>query len=338
MKKFICILLVVLLLLVPLAACQNTPPETTPTPTPAQTTPTETPEPVEEDENHLIGIIVPAATHGWTAAIAYHAEQMAIELGWQVGTDYLIWTSTSVSEMANQIDDMIALNPAAIVLMPHNDELSVTAQQITDAGIPWVLFNRRVTAEYTAYMAGDNFSMGRESARHIGNWLGGEGTVAVMHVPTAGSTSVERVSGFVEVMEAEFPDIVLIDVTSEAFTQEAGLAMATDMLTANPHLDAIYSINDIPSLGVLQAVREAGRTDIQLISGGGGAQVWYNQIVANEDMELFTATYSPAMIRDAIQKAIDILAGRDVPHTTRRPTTIINRDNVEQFLDPSLPY
>ena len=317
MKRLFCALLVAVLAL-PFVACGGS-----------------------NDDNansEMIGIIVPAATHGWTAAIAYHAEQMAISLGWEVGVDYMLWTSTSVSEMANQIDDMIALNPAAIVLMPHNDELSHTAQQITDAGIPWVLFNRRVTAEYTAYMAGDNFSMGRESAHVIGNHLGGAGNVAVMHVPTAGSTSFERVYGFVSEMEMYFPNIVLIDVTAEAFTQEAGLAMATDMLTANPQIDAIYSINDIPSLGVLQAVREAGRTDVQLISGGGGAQVWYNQIIANDDIELFTATYSPAMIRDAIQKAIDILAGQYVPHTTRRPTTIINRENVQDHLDASLPY
>jgi ribose transport system substrate-binding protein len=276
------------------------------------------------------------------AALAYYAEQKAKEMGWQSGTDYLVLTSTSIAEQANQIDEMIALKPAAIVLAPHNFELAVSAQRITAAGIPWVNCDRRVEAEYNAYVGGDNPGHGTESAKYIGKYitekLNGQGTVAVMHVPAGGSVSTERVEAFKKEMAANYPAIRLIDVTASAFTQEAGLEMATDMLTANPKLDVVYSINDIPSLGVLQAVREANRKDVKLISGGGGAQAWFNNILNVNDIDLFTATYPPSFIKEAIQVAVDILAGKEVPKSTIVPTIVVDRTNVRDFLDPNSPY
>src|SRR5690606_39180240 len=44
-----------------------------------------------------VGILAPAVTHGWVAAVAYHAETHAEELSDQI--DYQIHTSSDASEM-----------------------------------------------------------------------------------------------------------------------------------------------------------------------------------------------------------------------------------------------
>lgn len=344
MKKLFCIVLSAILL-VSMAACgggSNAPAASTapaPAPAPASSeAPSAAPEAPAEKPAGPIAIIVPEATHGWTAAVAYHSERKCVEMGWQTGSDYVLLTSGSINEQANQIEEMIGRGVSAIVLMPHNNELTVTAQKITDAGIPMVLFDRKVESDFTAYVGGDNIQIGNESAKYMGEKLGGEGTIAVMHVPTTGSVSAERVQGFVDEMAASYPNIRLIDVTASGFTQEGGLEMTTDMLVANPKLDAIYSINDVPSLGVLQAVVESGRTEIQFISGAGGAQAWFEKIGSTDNINLFTATYSPAMIKDAIQIASDIVDGKQVPEVTIVPTTLVDKSNVANFIDPDSPY
>ena len=139
-------------------------------------------------------------------------------------------------------------------------------------------------------------------------------------------------------MEENYADIELVDMTVENFTQEAGLSVATDMLVANPELDAIFSIDDESSLGILQAIKDAGREDIQFLSGAGGSQAYFQQIADSEDINLFTATYSPSMIGDAVEEAWKVLNGEDVEQDQIVSPTIVNSDNVDEFLDENSPY
>lgn len=289
-------------------------------------------------EDGLIGIAVPSADHGWTAGVAYYAQAKCDELGLVEGEGYKLLTSDSVNDQANDIDELINMGCTSIVLLPHNDEVSVAAQNIIDAGINLIVFDRKVTGDYTAYLAGNNPGIGINAAAYIGEALGGEGTVAVMSAPSLGSVSVERTEAFVSAMEEDYPNIELVECTAEAFTQEAGLTMASDLLTSNSKIDAIYSIDDEPSLGILQAVKEAGRDDVQIISGGGGAQAWYTKIAEEEGITLFTETYSPSMIGDAIVLAQSIQQGSSFEKDTILDNDTVDPSNVADFIDANSPY
>ena len=289
-------------------------------------------------EDGMIGIAIPSADHGWMAGVAYYAKQECDELGLVEGTDYKLLTSDNVNDQANDIDELITAGCTSIVLLPHNDEVSVAAQKILDANINLVVFDRKVTTDYTAYLAGNNPGIGTNAAAYLGEALGGKGTIAVMSAPSVGSVSVERTDAFKEAMAADYPDITLIDVTADGFTQEAGLTMATDMLTANSQIDAVFSIDDEPSLGILQAIKESGRTDIKYISGGGGAQSWYQKIADTEDINLFTETYSPAMIGDTIALAKSIQKGEEFEKDTILDNNTVDASNVADFLDENSPY
>lgn len=292
----------------------------------------------EKEGDGIIGIALPSADHGWMAGCIYYAQQKVEELGLKEGSGYKILTSENVNDQANDIDELISLGCTSIVLLPHNDEVSTAAQKIVDEGINLVVFDRKVDVDYTAYVAGNNAGIGSEGAKYLGEALGGKGTIAVMSAPSVGSVSVERTEAFEKTMKADYPDVTLIPVTADGFTQEAGLAMATDMLTANPQIDAVFSIDDEPSLGILQAIKEAGRTDIQYVSGGGGAQSWYDKIQNESDITCFTETYSPSMIGDAIETAYDITQGKTVEKDTIIEPTTIDSKNVADYLDADSPY
>lgn len=289
-------------------------------------------------EDGLLGIALPAADHGWMAGAVYYAQEKVKELNLKEGTEYKIMTSENVNEQANNIDELISLGCTSIVLLPHNDEVSVAAQKIIDAGINLVVFDRKVTGDYTAYLAGDNAGIGTNGAKYLGEKLDGKGTVAVMSAPSVGSVSVERSDAFKKEIQASYPDIKLVEVTADAFTQEAGLEMATDMLVANSELDAVFSIDDEPSLGILKAIQEADRTDIKYISGGGGAQSWFDKIANEKDITCFTETYSPAMIGDAIALAKSIQQGNDFEKDTILDPITVDADNVSEYIDANSPY
>ena len=108
-----------------------------------------------------------------------------------------------------------------------------------------------------------------------------------------------------------------------------------DILAANPQIDAVYSLDDETSIGVLQAIADAGRTDIKAITGGGGCQEYFGLIAENKDIAVSSSLYSPLMIRDCFDVALAKLAGEEVEAVTVIPSQIVDASNVEQYLDPS---
>jgi ribose transport system substrate-binding protein len=122
------------------------------------------------------------------------------------------------------------------------------------------------------------------------------------------------------------------------FTREDGLADMADILTSHDKIDAVYSMDDETSIGALQAIREANRTDIKVITGGGGMQEYFRMMPENQDIWIQSALYSPAMVRDAFNMALSILKGETVEPVVILPTTIVDRDNYQDFLDENSPY
>lgn len=80
-------------------------------------------------EDGLIGIALPSADHGWMAGCIYSAQEEVKALGLEEGSGYKILTSDSVNDQANDIEELISLGCTSIVLLPHNDEVSVAAPE-----------------------------------------------------------------------------------------------------------------------------------------------------------------------------------------------------------------
>jgi ribose transport system substrate-binding protein len=97
-------------------------------------------------------------------------------------------------------------------------------------------------------------------------------------------------------------------------------------------------MDDETSIGALQAIKEANRTDIKVITGGGGMQEYFKMMPDNKNIWIESALYSPAMVRDAVDMAVSILKGEKVDPVKIIPTTIVDRDNYSKFLDPNSPY
>jgi len=289
-------------------------------------------------ENSEIVVVVPAAAQGWIAAVHFFAERRGQELLAEGLGGFRILASQNVAEQAGQLDELISQNVDVIVLFPHSDELDFAAQAVVDANIPLFVFNRNVNVDFNSRLLGSNDLIGRESANTIADIIGGEGVVAYISVPAVGSTNVDRLTPFHDVM-AGFPGIELVTMTTTAISMEEALTVTTDMLTANPRIDAIFTIDDQLSMGALQAIREAQRTDVQVMNGAGGMQAYFDEIATERDIYLFTATFSPTMIADTIDLAVEYLRGRtDFPTITIIPPEIVTRDNVSNFIVPDSPW
>lgn len=288
-------------------------------------------------EAHKIGILAPGVTHGWVAAVAYHAESHAEELKGEGKIDYQIHTSSDASEMTSQLDDLITWGAEAIVAFPQWEGMEVPIQRALDEGIEVINFDIAIDVDGVYRVAGDNYDMGVQGAHYLVDKIGTEGEVVLLEVPSSGSVSELRAGGFFDTIEEIAPDLNVHTYATQ-FTREDGLSDFADILTSRNQIDAVFSLDDETSIGVLQAIDEAGRDDIQVVTGGGGMQEYFKMMPENEDIWIQSALYSPDMVKDAVDIAVDVLNGEDVEAEVIIPTTVVDRDNHEEFLDSGSPY
>lgn len=297
---------------------------------------------VASADTHKIGVLAPQTTHGWVGGVLYFAQQ-TVEAADNIEATLL--TSSNADEMASQIEQLIDLGVEAIVVWPQFTGVETAAERALEKGIIIANFDMIINvdekyADKMYVVTGDNYGMGYEGGRYIDEKLGGKGKVIVLCKPAAGNVNDDRMGGFKDYIAANAPDIEIIAEISSDFNREQGLKDMTDALTAYPEIDAVFSLDDETSIGALQAIKEAGRTDIKAITGGGGCQEYFNMMLddAFQGIWVSSATYAPAMIVDTINAALAVLNGESVEHTTVIPTTIVDRENVADFLNPDSPY
>lgn len=286
-------------------------------------------------DKYKLGILAPAVTHGWVAAVAYHAEARAKELSDEI--EYQIYTSSNAEEMTTQLDDLMTWGADAIVAFPQWEGMEVPIQRAIDEGIKVVNFDIEINADGVYRVSGDNYGIGVAGAEYIVDKIGTEGNVVILEVPTSGSVSELRKKGFLDKVEEIAPNLNLLTYATK-FTREDGLKDFADILTSNPKIDAVFSMDDETSIGVLQAINEAGRTDIKVLTGCGGMQEYFKLMPEYENIWLESALYSPAMVKDAIDVALKILKGEKAEEVTIIPTTVVDRTNYQDYLDPNSPY
>jgi len=285
------------------------------------------------EQPHKIGILCSANTHGWVGAVAYYAEQRCKELG----VEYNITTASNIEEMTTNIDDQLIWGAEALVVCAQWPGLEEPIGEVVAKGIPVVNFDIDIAVDGLYKVTGNNYEMGVLCAKAIVEQAGANAYVVALPVPSSGSVSELRMAGFYDTIKEIAPEMTVKEYSTE-FKAEKTLADMADILIAEDHIDAVFSLDDSSSLGAIQAIIDADRKDIKIMTGGGGAQAYFHNIAENEDIFLCTALYSPIMVQDAVNAAIALLNGETVEAVLTIPTALVDRNNVAEYLDENTPY
>ncbi|WP_238933354.1 substrate-binding domain-containing protein [Brevibacillus choshinensis] len=290
-----------------------------------------TPAPTEK----VIGMSFPAADHGWLGAVIKNAEDEAKA----EGLKYVITTAADPNKQTNDIEDLISKKVSAIVMLPiESAAMTPVAKKVKEAGIPLIVVDRELESDdFTALVKGDNTGIGTHAGKYLVDKLGGKGKIVeIIGVPS--SVTTMRSDGFREAIK-DHPDMQVIVSQSGDFQKEKSLNVMQNILQSQPQIDAVYTHDDEMALGVLQAIKEAKRTDIKVVTGAGGHKDVYKLIKDGDPLMQATFTYSPLMVKDAVKLAADIVGGKTpAEKVTMLEATPITKDNIDKFYDPNANY
>ncbi|WP_432451819.1 substrate-binding domain-containing protein [Agarivorans sp. QJM3NY_29] len=256
-------------------------------------------------KNLKIGVSVPSADHGWTAGLLWWAEKAAKDFKQQEdGLEFYVVAASSGSKQVGDVEDLMIKGIDALVILPHNPAtLQKVIEEAYNSGIYTVVVDRELEVPaQNVFIAGDNAGLGRVSGEWLAKEMKNKGKVVViegMPIPI----NKQRVDAFNRVI-AKHPDITILDSQPADWSTQKALAVMENYLQKHPKIDAVWCQDDDMLKGVMQAIKESGRSDIKTVLGGAGSQDIIAMIVNGNPVVRATVTYPPSMIASGIALAI----------------------------------
>ena len=253
------------------------------------------------------------------------------------------------NEQSNQIIALIEDEVDCIILLPMDGSaLRTAAKAVQKAGIPLVIFDREIPDfAPTATVKGDNPGIGIMTAQ-IFNDCFHYGTTVLEVMGDASTVPFQRTTGYEDTINPEFTKIQ-VGYTGwqrdESYTIFNRWVEESSQLEIN-QVGAIFTHDDEIALGILDALDDYKADEafvktfekLKIIASSSGSQEIYSRIISEEQYEIFSLTYSPAMIGEAIRIAEKIVKDEPYEEMTIIPTTYVDRHNVKQFIDENSPF
>ncbi|SHI98670.1 ABC transporter substrate-binding protein [Wenxinia saemankumensis] len=289
----------------------------------------------------VIGVSIPAATHGWAGGMNYHAQE-AIDRLEEVypELDFVLSTASDPGAQVNDIEDMVATrNISALVVLPFESEpLTAPVQSVADSGVWVTVVDRGLSQEgiEDLYVAGDNPGFGRVSGEYMAEMMPDGGNIVVLRgIPTA--IDNERVEGFQEAIEGS--GIEIIGMEHGNWNRDDSFNVMQDFLSRHDQIDAVWASDDDMAVGVLAAIEASGRDDIQFVLGGAGMKEMVQRVMDGDTMIPADVTYPPSMIATAIEMtAVGLTSSAPVSGTFTIGSVLITPENAEQYYFPDSPF
>ncbi len=292
-------------------------------------------------QEYTIGVSIPAATHGWTGGVNYHAEEAKKRLE-ELYPDIEITISTAgtAGEQANDLEDLVSLrNIDALVVLPfESGPLTDPVRRVKESGVFVTVVDRGLTEEgiQDLYVAGNNHELGRVSGEYIRERLDDQGDIVVLRgIPTV--IDDERVEGFQEAIEGS--DVNILDMQHANWNRDDGFEVMQDYLSRFDNIDAVWAQDDDIALGVIEAVRQADREDELFIVGGAGMKDIIKRVMDGDELVPVDVLYPPAMIATAMDLTVQhFVSNGPVLGEYILGSPLITQENAEQYYFPDSPF
>ena len=247
-----------------------------------------------------------------------------------------------VARQIAQIEDMIQQGVNAIIIWPTNGEAVIPAvRKAFNAGIPVVVTNSNIAEAgfpfVKSFSGPDNITQGSRSAEIMCDKfkaMGIENEARVVQISgqPGYTTAIERQKGFDDRLPEVCPNVTLVETQPGDWNREKSQKVMEAFLVKYDDIDGVYAGDDNMGVGALNAAKAASREGIIFV-GATNFSVGYE---AMERGEYWGSIYQSPVddAKAALQTAIDILEGKDVPFLNYFDTPKITQDNMGDYTKP----
>lgn len=263
----------------------------------------------------------------------------------RLGIKVDIYASNSEDDVEGQVtllENAISKGYKAIGVAPISDvNLNNAIADATSKGIYIVDIDEKVNLEALTqlggacygYVATDNVAVGKLGAEYLIGLIGGTGEVAIVEGKAGAISGESRRDGARAAFEAA--GVTIVASQPADWDRTKAYDVATNYITANPNLKAIYCCNDTMAMGVQEAVEASGK-DIKVCGTDGNEDAI--QSVADGKLAATVAQDPAAVGAKGLQLMIEAVEkGEAITPATEIPVygieaVLINKDNAAQYI------
>ena len=287
-----------------------------------------------------MAVSIPAADHGWTGGIVYHAteEAKALEKKYP-GLKVIVKTSPDGAAQANALEDLTTQGINALVVLPHDPNvLTDPIRKVKNKGT-FVTVVDRISNDhsiYDLYVGGDNPGLGRAAAVYMKDRMGGKGDIVIIRglpIPI----DEARYNAFMDGIKGT--DLKVLDTQYGNWSRDDAFKVMQDFLVKHPKIDAVWAQDDDMVVGILEAINQAKRTDIKFVVGGAGMKDMIKKVMDGDSMIPVDVLYPPAMVAVAMDlTALGLEENMPVSGNYILNATLVTKDNAKNFYYKDSPF
>ena len=232
------------------------------------------------------------------------------------------------------IENLITQKVDFIILVAgHPKALVPIVSKAMAAGIGVVnIDNRLDSTDLVAYVGVDNGQGGKMAVDSIAKRLGGQGKIGLIQGETGNPVQILRSLGF-ELGAAVHPGLKVVSRQGIHWTEDHGLEVMTNMLQANPDLDAVFCESDNLALGASRAVASASNKHVAIVGFDGQAAAYKS--IASGGMAGTVRMDAETMVGLGVKYAIQYVNQGNkkdgIPAETYIAPQFVDASNVTQF-------
>ena len=259
------------------------------------------------------------------AAKAYAAANPGVEIIFGQGT-----SATDIEGQIALIESMVTKGVKGIAITPVDPTVASTLDKAVTAGVKVVLMDNNIPdwKGQTALATTNNFEAGKIAGGYLKTVLKAGDKIGILEgVPGVPSLD-DRVNGMLEGLKGV--EVKIVGKGATDCTEEKGINVAQDILTANPDLKAIYAACGPPAAGAAQAIKNANLGRHVILVGFDFCCGEAEALTAG--LEDATVAQFPAKMAelgvDALVKAI---SGEKVESLIDSGAALVTKENMDKF-------
>jgi len=281
-------------------------------------------------DNVKIGFItkfpVPFFATMENAAKAYAEANPGVEIIYGQGT-----SATDIEGQIALIESMVTRGVQGIALTPVDPTVAPALDKAIEAGVKVVLMDNNIPDwdGRTALATTDNYNAGKIAGAYLKSVLKDGDTLGILEgVPGVPSLD-DRVNGMLDGLKGV--DVQIVGRGATNCTEELGINVAEDLLTANPDLKAIYSACGPPAAGAAQAVKNAGIDTGKFVLVGFDFCCGEEEALSAGIEDATVAQFPSKMAELGVDALVKAIRGEKVESLIDSGAALVTKDNMAQF-------
>jgi ribose transport system substrate-binding protein len=249
---------------------------------------------------------------------------------------------TDYSRQIEIMDSMIARHVSGIALAATDkNALDASIERAAKQKIPVTVFDSGVAStSFQTFVATNNFAAGQAAGRKLAELIGGRGMVGMVANAPGSVSTMDRESGFKDVIAKEFPKIKIVAEQFSMSDRAKGLAATENILTAHPGLAGIFASAEPASVAAAQAMKSRNVAGKVKLVGFDSGEVLVEDL-KDGSIDALVAQDPYKMGYEAVKSVVDALDGKTPPKKIDLPAVVITKADLDKpeikaLLNPDL--